>query len=72
MDISRAFRRLAAATALILATTVVNAQSAPLNLKVYHADADSFNVNAVLVTGENAGYRLYPSRCTAYRCNGLG
>ncbi|MCV4284695.1 MBL fold metallo-hydrolase [Pseudomonas capsici] len=52
MDISRAFRRLAAATALILTTTVVNAQSAPLNLKVYHADADSFNVNAVLVTGE--------------------
>lgn len=41
-----------AAAALALSATVASAQTAPLSLKVYHADADSFNVNAVLVTGK--------------------
>ena len=31
------------------------AQTAPLNLKVYNADAASFHVNSVLVTGKTGG-----------------
>ena len=51
MNIPRLFTRLAAAAALTLSAAAI-AQAEPLDLKVYHADAHSFNVNAVLVTGK--------------------
>lgn len=51
MSIARTVSSLAA-VALALSTTAANAQTAPLTLKVHHADADSFNVNAVLVAGK--------------------
>ena len=51
MTIARTMIRLAAA-AVALSAAAASAQTAPLTLKVYHADADSFNVNSVLVTGK--------------------
>jgi glyoxylase-like metal-dependent hydrolase (beta-lactamase superfamily II) len=39
------------ATAALLATTLT-ATAAPLQVKVYNADGNSFNVNSTLVTGE--------------------
>lgn len=52
MTIVRTLANLAALTTLALSAASANAQSAPLALKVYHADADSFNVNSVLVAGK--------------------
>lgn len=52
MNVARSFTRLAAVAALTLSAAAAQAQTAPLELKVYHADADSFNVNAVLVSGK--------------------
>lgn len=54
MTLARALTALAAATTVALTGTAAQAQAqpAPLTLKVYNADANSFNVNSVLVTGE--------------------
>lgn len=52
MNVTRSITSLAAAAALTLSAVAAHAQAAPLNLEVYHADANSFNVNAVLVTGK--------------------
>lgn len=41
-----------AASALTLGAAVAHAQTAPLTLKVYNGDANSFNVNSVLVAGK--------------------
>lgn len=51
MSIARTVTNLAA-VAVALSATVAGAQTAPLTLKVYNADADSFNVNSVLVAGK--------------------
>jgi len=51
MSIARTSIHLAAA-ALAMSASLANAQTAPLSLKVYNADADSFHVNAVLVAGK--------------------
>jgi glyoxylase-like metal-dependent hydrolase (beta-lactamase superfamily II) len=50
----RTLTRLIAPTALAMGVvaTDVAAQTAPLTLQVYNADANSFNVNAVLVAGK--------------------
>jgi len=52
MTLARTLASLAAAAAVAVAATAAQAQTAPLSLKVYHADADSFNVNSVLVSGK--------------------
>lgn len=52
MTLARALTTLAAAATVALTGVAAQAQTAPLNLKVYNADANSFNVNSVLVTGE--------------------
>lgn len=49
--IARSLPGLVAAAAITL-TAAAHAQTAPLSLKVYNADADSFNVNSVLVMGK--------------------
>ena len=49
--IARSLPGLVAAAAITL-TATAHAQTAPLSLKVYNADADSFNVNSVLVMGK--------------------
>ena len=49
--IARSLPGLVAAAAITLAAAA-HAQTAPLSLKVYNADADSFNVNSVLVMGK--------------------
>lgn len=41
-----------AAVAAAVSATLASAQTAPLDLQVYHADANSFHANAVLVTGK--------------------
>lgn len=52
MRITHYFTNLVAAAAITLSSFTVQAQPMPLELTVYHADADSFNVNAVLITGK--------------------
>ncbi|WP_029001101.1 MBL fold metallo-hydrolase [Azohydromonas australica] len=53
MTLARALTTLAAAATVALTGVAAQAQTAAtLNLKVYNADANSFNVNSVLVTGE--------------------
>lgn len=52
MTLARALTTLAAAATVALTGVAAQAQTAPLTLKVYNADANSFNVNSVLVTGE--------------------
>lgn len=52
MTLARSLTHLAAAAAVSLTAAAAQAQGAPLTLKVYNADADSFNVNAVLVSGK--------------------
>ena len=51
MTRARSLAHLAAA-AVTLSGVAAQAQTAPLSLKVYNADADSFHVNAVLVSGK--------------------
>lgn len=50
--IARSLTSLGTAAAFALTAVTAHAQTAPLSLKVYNADADSFNVNSVLVTGK--------------------
>lgn len=52
MKITRYLTRFSLAAAIMLSSFTASAQAKPLDLKVYHADADSFNVNAVLITGK--------------------
>ena len=54
MNLVRKLAGLAAMTALAIAATPAHADTpaAPLSLNVYHADANSFNVNAVLISGK--------------------
>jgi glyoxylase-like metal-dependent hydrolase (beta-lactamase superfamily II) len=54
MTTLRTFTRLIAPTALALGVVATDAaaQTAPLTLQVYNADANSFHVNAVLVAGK--------------------
>lgn len=52
MTLARALTTLAAAATVALTGVAAQAQTAALTLKVYNADANSFNVNSVLVTGE--------------------
>jgi glyoxylase-like metal-dependent hydrolase (beta-lactamase superfamily II) len=49
---TRSLTGLVAAAAITLSAATAHAQTAPLTLKVYNADADSFNVNSVLVMGK--------------------
>jgi glyoxylase-like metal-dependent hydrolase (beta-lactamase superfamily II) len=51
MSITRTATTFAAAASLALVAAAAHSQDAPLTLKVYHADADSFHANAVLVSG---------------------
>ena len=48
----RSFAKSAAALAMTLGAATGYAQTPPLNLRVYNADAASFHVNSVLVTGK--------------------
>ena len=52
MTIVRTLTNVTAAAGLALIAATAQAQTAPLTLKVYNADADSFNVNSVLVSGK--------------------
>jgi len=52
MFLSRIARFILPALSLGVAAADAGAQAAPLTLKVYNADAGSFNVNAVLVSGK--------------------
>ena len=52
MFLSRIARFILPALSLGVVAADAGAQAAPLTLKVYNADAGSFNVNAVLVTGK--------------------
>lgn len=52
MTLARTLTTLAAAATVALTGVAAQAQTAPLTLKVYNADANSFNANSVLVTGE--------------------
>jgi len=54
MSLVRTLTHVAAVTTLTVtaASAQAQAQPAPLTLQVYQADADSFNVNSVLVTGK--------------------
>lgn len=54
MSLVRTLTHVAAVTTLTVTAASAEAQTppAPLSLQVYQADADSFNVNSVLVTGK--------------------
>lgn len=52
MTIARTLTNLAAVAAVAVTAASAQAQTAPLTLKVYQADADSFNVNSVLISGK--------------------
>lgn len=52
MNVARTLTSLTLAAALGLSAAVAHAQTAPLTLKVYRADADSFNVSSVLISGK--------------------
>ncbi|ABM32391.1 MBL fold metallo-hydrolase [Paracidovorax citrulli] len=52
MSFARTLTNVAVVASLVLVAGTAHAQTAPLTLKVYHADADSFNVNSVLVSGK--------------------
>jgi glyoxylase-like metal-dependent hydrolase (beta-lactamase superfamily II) len=52
MNLKRVFRGFAAALAFTAPTFAAIAQTPPLEIKVYNAGAESFNVNSVLVTGK--------------------
>lgn len=52
MPVRRFFSYLASTAVLTLGAVGAQAESPPLQLQVYNAGADSFHVNAVLVTGE--------------------
>lgn len=51
MALARILTNLAAVAALAVTAATAQAQTPLLTLKVYHADADSFNVNSVLISG---------------------
>src|SRR5688572_47519 len=52
MTLARTFTKLAAMAALAATAASAHAHTAPLTLKVYHADADSFNVNPLRIAGQ--------------------
>lgn len=52
MPVRRFFSLLASTTVLALGAVEAQAEKPPLTLQVYNAGADSFHVNAVLVTGK--------------------
>jgi len=52
MPVRRFFSLLASTTVLALGAVDAQAETPPLALKVYNADAESFHVNAVLITGK--------------------
>jgi len=52
MDATRLVKTLLSVASLTQAAPALQAQGAPLSLKVYNADADSFNVNSVLISGK--------------------
>jgi glyoxylase-like metal-dependent hydrolase (beta-lactamase superfamily II) len=53
MAVRRFFSYLASTAVVALGAVGAQAENAPLALTVYNGDADSFHVNAVLVTGKN-------------------
>ena len=52
MDATRLVKTLLSVASLTPAAPALRAQGAPLSLKVYNADADSFSVNSVLISGK--------------------
>lgn len=52
MNITHYFTRTVMAAAITLSSSAAFAQDVPLKLQVYNAGADSFNVNAVLISGK--------------------